>query len=1652
MKAFSKYLLWALLVLNATMLCGQNNLIPTNISNFNIGAVGNDLPANNLANAGVYTDYVYVMGDNSLKPDEAVQHYAVGNNARHYNHASNWLGETGFFEMGDHTTGSGNYMIVNGATQPNKKVWEYTVTGLIPGVIYTFEAYVTCLFMNPTSYLVDPYRPKLLLRINNQNVGSEYQIPWVNGGQWVWWHNLNWTANSTTATITIVNNCTQDNGNDFGIDDISFKMINGYTVSASSFTETLCYCQNPGQGYFVIDLSSHYTCNTPAGPANPELEIQKLDGTWVSPSPNWWIPGERIPTAHGSVAFSAPGGVLQLYYYPASGYLGTEQIHYRIKKFGMTSSSATANLTIGDIPSNPVPNMSSATPGPGTDGDYYLCVGNVSSFNPSATWTPNGSQVSSSGWEWGNSANGPWQSGAIPNTVGDRYVRFYANNDCSFVCGNAGLSVPVLVHVCNTPVLNKTNITPPGTICQGGSLPESFTGQVWVSNWNNDDDVTGNGVAGWWIKPNGGSWVPMTPQTVLQNGDRVKFRAENSCDFVETNDVAVTVTTGPAFTQNTPSFSPQYCVGDPLMLSTITPPNHTNPGSTVTDEYWAWSLDGSTGWTRINGNPTLSLDWDGRYICYLLECSCGGNNGMVPSPNPYQLTVYGPPTIVVPDPLPVVLDTFCPGPVSWSAVLPDGFYPEEGSYYINEGWEISANSNQGSAYSSNFPSQLLPTDNGRWIRYFVDGCGDPVHSPSIQLFVGDKPSLNTNSIILPSVICSGTSVSSLVEQGLITDVQVTGWNLFDDPEEIFERWEVNLNGTWTPFTVFELIHNGCQIRYHAHNECGEEYAIASTPANVTEGPSFTSPNQPLNFPSYFCDGQPISYPTEPSHNDHGITVVGYWAYDDGSGYQEIPYGQILNESWHGYQVTYILNSDCGGEIVYPTPFTLTVVGEPEVEISIATSGMLCVGPLSLDTTVNWHHGTPSPSSSWQYAPNVQPYVFTDFDPNIGILEAGNFVINYHAVTEECGFDGYAPNALSVTLNAGPEFEDPITPFELGRFCEGEVLTKPDDPVMTGYVENSRWQVSVSIDPAGNYVDYEPGYVLQLADDGKWLRFMASGCSVVILHEEQIHVDGKPQETYDIVSQICTGQSLTYSIHGSNGYPVTESEWRLNAASGQVIDPDTYTFEEVGTFSIYYRVGNDCGWSDWQGPETVEVVAGPSFDNSTIPSDPLPVCTGTTVATLLSDYGLNPPQVVNPETVAEELGWYFRYKDESNITHYLPVESTGIIEEGCHGFELCYAVRGDCSEVPVYSNGAILHVFGVPEIVSMPTLDLEFCDGDLVALPEDVVVDDHHGEGYVMGQWQVKPLNGSWGPLPERWSREQHQGASVRYHVENTYCNLTTDSPVYPVQVQGIPEITGNLPESVSVCAGESMGLMPPAVNWNDFQPEEGIWQVSPNPNSGFNSFDHYGFDPEHADSQMDGWYVRYHVEGCGHEDNSNPAKVTVLASAHISIAEQDTIFVAVMTSFWPGKYYFYPGEENINVDWLLIPDDLWPARRTEVNGRYCFEVCVTQPGRALLQAYLGDGHCGFDEVVLDATPFSVDEQQQMRLEIYPNPAQHSVTVASEAMESVRVYNLFGQLVKYFSCANKDRLDFSVEDMAAALYIVEVQNGKGVIRKQFSVSR
>ena len=209
-------------------------------SNFDQGNVG-------FTSAYTFSDNLYPEGT-----------YSVGSNARDFH--PDFIG-TGH-------GGSGNFMIVNGSTNPNTNVWTEEIT-VVPNTYYAFSTWVCTV-----SAAGDVAR--LQFSINGHQLGEVFYAP-AYTDQWLQFYELWYSENNTAATITILNQNTSGSGNDFGLDDISFcelvlvgapqctVSVGSMSTSATADDTELCEGVSTTLHAVPVNGSGNYTYNwTPA--------------------------------------------------------------------------------------------------------------------------------------------------------------------------------------------------------------------------------------------------------------------------------------------------------------------------------------------------------------------------------------------------------------------------------------------------------------------------------------------------------------------------------------------------------------------------------------------------------------------------------------------------------------------------------------------------------------------------------------------------------------------------------------------------------------------------------------------------------------------------------------------------------------------------------------------------------------------------------------------------------------------------------------------------------------------------------------------------------------------------------------------------------------------------------------------------------------------------------------------------------------------------------------------------------------------------------------------------------------------------------------------------------------------------------------------
>ena len=122
------------------------------------------------------------------------------------------------YKQKDHTSGSGNFMVIK-APNVATDVWCQTVP-VKTNTYYRFAVWLNSV-VNHVNYPGTP-NAKVELHINGQKISKNVTITDL-PDEWILLDTLWFSGSATTANLCVHDIATDGNGNDFGLDDISFK-------------------------------------------------------------------------------------------------------------------------------------------------------------------------------------------------------------------------------------------------------------------------------------------------------------------------------------------------------------------------------------------------------------------------------------------------------------------------------------------------------------------------------------------------------------------------------------------------------------------------------------------------------------------------------------------------------------------------------------------------------------------------------------------------------------------------------------------------------------------------------------------------------------------------------------------------------------------------------------------------------------------------------------------------------------------------------------------------------------------------------------------------------------------------------------------------------------------------------------------------------------------------------------------------------------------------------------------------------------------------------------------------------------------------------------------------------------------------------------
>ena len=194
----------------------------------------------------------------------------------------------GFAACTDHTSGSGNMMVVDGSTSNagNDIVWSQTIP-VTANQDYTFSYYLeSVVAQNPA---------QIDVVINGTVVGSATAGSTI--CNWVQYSYLWNSGSSTSAQISLFNRTVTSAGNDFAIDDLSFSQNTSLCATTQTLTVEIT-APNVNPGFAAI------------GPICSETSVPTLDTTSPAPASitGFWSPSTISNTQSGDYVFTPDSG------------------------------------------------------------------------------------------------------------------------------------------------------------------------------------------------------------------------------------------------------------------------------------------------------------------------------------------------------------------------------------------------------------------------------------------------------------------------------------------------------------------------------------------------------------------------------------------------------------------------------------------------------------------------------------------------------------------------------------------------------------------------------------------------------------------------------------------------------------------------------------------------------------------------------------------------------------------------------------------------------------------------------------------------------------------------------------------------------------------------------------------------------------------------------------------------------------------------------------------------------------------------------------------------------------------------------------------------------------------------------------------------
>jgi gliding motility-associated-like protein len=445
---------------------------------------------------GFSSAYYFCNSGGCLGPEGG---YGVGTSASFYN--------TGFTGV-DNTTGSGNFMVINGSTTAGTNVWCQSLA-VNPNTNYQLSTWLSSL--NPSNPAV------LQFTANGIAVGVTFNAP-GGTGTWIQFSETWNSGNNASVTICITNQNTAGSGNDFGLDDISFQecvnscpSVDSVIIAeptalsvAPSITDALCFgaCDGAASvtatdgtfpytyawsslgnsstetalclGAYTVTVTDLNGCDTTIAVFIGEPTVLTLGGSMVA---------EKCGKADGEAVATAAGGAPPYSYLWDDVLMQTTQTAsglsaqtYNVVITDANGCTASIPFTIPEIAGPDIDSIVVTTLACAGDADAMATV-SVSGLSPPFTylWDDPGAQITSTASNLG--------AGTYSVTATD----LYGCDTTQSITIVEPLPINISVSGTDTVCYGQTAPAELNTLTTGGQAPYTFT---WDNGLPSDDSIS----------------------------------------------------------------------------------------------------------------------------------------------------------------------------------------------------------------------------------------------------------------------------------------------------------------------------------------------------------------------------------------------------------------------------------------------------------------------------------------------------------------------------------------------------------------------------------------------------------------------------------------------------------------------------------------------------------------------------------------------------------------------------------------------------------------------------------------------------------------------------------------------------------------------------------------------------------------------------------------------------------------------------------------------------------------------------------------------------------------------------------------------------------------------------------------------------------